>query len=50
MPTPVPKFQGKTNADLVNWALNMRLELEKCNSDKSVFFETMKKQQNDTAK
>ena len=30
-----PRFSGKTNADLVNWALEVREALRQANSDKA---------------
>ena len=32
---PEPKMRGKTNADLLNWALELREALRLANSDKA---------------
>lgn len=31
----VPEFKGRTNADILNWALSLQLALQQANSDKA---------------
>lgn len=34
-PCPPPELRGNTNADLLDWALELQAELEACNADKA---------------